>query len=303
MKVKSALLGVVVGDALGVPVEFKPRPTLNKKPVTDMVGYGTYNQPPGTWSDDSSMTVATAHSIANCKEINCKDIADKFVYWLYNNQYTAHGEVFDCGNTTMKSINQYIATGVPKGLKDKYSNGNGSLMRIMPATLYCCYKNLSVDETIKIINSVSEITHGHPISCTACDLYTLVAKHLIQGEDAAAAVLQAYTELSEFYGVSTVLYKNFSRIPNLISLQRSDISSSGYVVDTLEAALWCLITSTDYSETVLKAVNLGSDTDTVAAVAGGLAGLLYPVPEKWVNSLARKKFLLEIFGKFEEVLQ
>ena len=286
-KIYDAIMGLVVGDALGVPVEFKKRGTFE---VKDMIGYGTYNQPPGTWSDDSSLTLATVESIGRLGKIDPGDIMENFFLWLGRGMFTPYGEVFDVGNGTRKAITRY-AEGVNPlkcGGKSKMNNGNGALMRILPLALF--------PSSYKDVNEVSGLTHAHEISQKACRLYVGVAKMLLKGHSVADA--------TNYGGVWS---GEFSRIPKLDRLQRDEIRSSGYVVDTLEAALWCLMHTGSYRECVLTAVNLGEDTDTVAAVAGGLAGIVYGyggikgIPHDWIKQIAQKNWISELCGQFRIV--
>lgn len=263
---KSAIYGIAVGDALGVPYEFKKRGSFN---CTDMVGYGTHNQKVGTWSDDTSMTIATCKSLKeNDKKVNISDITINFKDWLYNAKFTPFGRVFDCGITTQTALNS------GKGLDDLYSNGNGSLMRILPLAFVDC----SNEE----IENVSAITHAHDISKEACKIYIEIAKQLILGKN--------IKEIIKNIKVSDV----YSRLKIIDTLSENDIKSSGYVVDTLEACIWCLINTNNYKDAVLKAVNLGDDTDTVGAVTGGLAGIMYGydnIPDNWIKLLQNKKLI------------
>lgn len=274
-KVYDGVMGLVVGDALGVPVEFKKRDTFH---IDDMVGFGTYNQPPGTWSDDSSLTLATLESIGRLGKIDLQDIMRNFSKWLNTAEFTPYGKVFDVGNTTQQAIQRFDNGILKCGLNHYKYNGNGSLMRILPLAFIPC--------SMKQINEVSSLTHAHEISTRACRLYVGIAEQLLRGKSIDLV-------LSE----TGIFVKEYSRIPKLWKVSREEISSSGYVVDTLEAALWCLLTTDSYRDCVLTAVNLGEDTDTVAAVAGGLAGIYYGcggergVPEQWINQIARKDWI------------
>lgn len=273
-KFYDAIIGLVVGDALGVPYEFKMRDSFK---AVDMVGYGTHNQPVGTWSDDSSMTLATVESLARLGEINLKDIMRNFEKWLYRGEFTAHGKVFDVGNTTTKAIERYHygwATVENCGGDGEWDNGNGSLMRILPLAF--------TKAKIKDISNVSSLTHAHNISHIACVMYIIAARDLIAG-----------------------LSKDDVVEDKIKNLSRKEIKSTGYVVDTFDAALWCLANTESYRECVLTAVNLGGDTDTIAAVAGGLAGLYYGVggdkgiPEEWINEIHRHVWIKRLCDKFE----
>lgn len=300
--VKSVILGHAIADALGVPVEFCDRSEVDETPVTDMMGYGTYDYPEGSWSDDTSMSLCTLDSLSN-GFINYDEIMRNFIKWLNDNEYTPTGEAFDVGRTCLKAIIVYAQTKNIEtcGRTVEHSNGNGSLMRIHPMVLYLHTKNeLSLHEKIDIIHKTSALTHAHDRSKIGCGIYAFVLWELLNNP-VKESILSGLNKAKEYYKAYSELDK-YSRIfdKTFILTKRNDISSSGYVVSTLEAALWCLLTTNSYSECVLKAVNLGDDTDTVAAVAGGLAGALYgldTIPEKWINVLKRKDYIEELCEK------
>jgi len=293
------LLGTAVGDALGVPVEFLSRQKIQQNPVTDMREFGTHQQPKGTWSDDSSMLFCTAESLS--KSFDLQDIANNFVRWYTESFWTPHGEIFDIGNATVTAI-LLIKNGLPlteTGGTSERSNGNGSLMRILPMVLEV--QHLPISERFQVISKVSAITHAHFRSCWACFLYIEYALKLINGLDKFEAYAEWKTEIREFISENTKANLNFDSseitlfdrllVQNIDELPIEEISGSGYVLHTLEASIWCLLTSENYAEAVLKAVNLGEDTDTTGAVTGGLAGIYYGVenmPTKWLNILVRK---------------
>ena len=299
-KIKSVMIGHAIGDALGVPVEFCEREELDESPVTEMLGFGSYPVPAGAWSDDTSMTLATLDSLASGK-IEYDDIMENFVRWCSEDAYTPTGEMFDIGRTCLTAIRNYLATdGKPAlecGLLDEHSNGNGSLMRIHPFVLYAYIKNMPLVEWIKLIKNGSAITHAHDRAEIGCLIYAFVLLHLLgdPNKDSIQLALKRaesnLVECSEFEYYHRIFQSDFS------SLEREEIKSSGYVVDTLEAAIWCLLTTNDYKSCVLKAVNLGGDTDTVAAVAGGLAGALYGydnIPSKWRRTLIKRDYIEEL---------
>lgn len=287
-KFYDGIMGLVVGDALGVPFEFKQRDTFK---ATDMIGYGTYYQPVGTWSDDSSMTLATVESLARLGMVDLNDIMRNFYNWLQFGEFTPYGQTFDVGNTTKAAIYRYEYCGDPAncGGKTMMDNGNGSLMRILPLA-FTTYNS-------KVIESISALTHAHSISKQACDLYIYFARDLISGLDKETA--------AKILGASG-LPDGFERIRYISELNRNEIKSTGYVVDSLEAALWCFLTTDNYRDCVLKAVNLGADTDTIAAIAGGLAGIYYGVggekgiPKEWINQIARNKYIKQLCTSFEK---
>jgi ADP-ribosylglycohydrolase len=287
-QVEAVLLGVAVGDALGVPVEFKERGTFN---ITNMVGFGTHNQPPGTWSDDTSLTLCLAASIAD--GFSLEDTARRFVCWYRDAYMTAGGIVFDVGISTAEAIRR-IESGVALdrcGCDGVNKNGNGSLIRIAPLVFLIVDKPEA--ERFALTQSVSSITHAHPWSVGACFIYLEYMLQLHAGKDKKAT----YVELQKYFQDSRLNIGNntlskFTRIMrrDISFLPESEIRSSGFVVDTLEAALWCFLTTDNYRDAVLKAVNLGDDTDTTAAVTGGLAGVYYGVdgiPKEWIDALAR----------------
>lgn len=282
-KFYDGIMGLVVGDALGVPFEFKKRDTFK---ATDMVGYGTYYQPVGTWSDDSSLTLATVESMERMGRIDLNDIMRNFSGWLTFGAFTPYGNTFDVGNTTRGAIYRFECGMSPKecGGKTIMDNGNGSLMRILPLAFTTCNS--------KEIRNVSALTHAHEISKQACEIYIFFARDLIAGED---------KELLSAYGLS----EGFERLETIQNLKRDEIKSTGYVVDSLEAALWCFLNTDNYRDCVLEAVNLGEDTDTIAAIAGGLAGIYYGVggekgiPEGWIEQIARKEYIKDLCDAFE----
>lgn len=261
-KLRAAVYGFAVGDALGVPYEFTERDTFECR---DMVGYGTWNQPAGTWSDDTSMVLATCDSIRKRGNVDPYDIMCNFRDWLYDGKYTAHGEVFDVGMTTQQAIRNFAEGGQGTnkcGMRGEWSNGNGSLMRILP---------LAFAPRVKwgTIHDVSALTHAHPTSIYACCEFIRICWSLIDDP-------------------------HFPIPPNVARMERKDIRSSGYVSTTLDAALWCFGTSRNYSEAVLRAVNLGDDTDTIAAITGALSGLKWGyegIPKKWIDQLANKELI------------
>ncbi|AQS60488.1 hypothetical protein B0537_03540 [Desulforamulus ferrireducens] len=281
------MLGVVVGDALGLPVQFLSREEVRQNPIHGMTGYGTFNTPPGTWSDDTSLTLCLAESLSS-KGYQPEDIALRFLRWYREGYWTPFGEAFDIGGATREAMEQLMA-GIPPleaGPNHERSNGNGSLMRILPAVLY--FAHAPESEMLQRVCEVSRITHGHPRSQLACCLYALLVKELLAGK----APLEAYREMrdKESIFIGTPMEKELPHFQRLLSgllpsLPEGAIKSGGYVVDTLEAAIWCLLNHTDFRSTLLAAVNLGEDTDTVGAVTGGLAGVLYgksAIPAEWL---------------------
>lgn len=252
---RDAIWGAAVGDALGVPFEFLSRDSFT---CTGMTGYGTHNQPAGTWSDDTAMLLATCDSIRELGHVDANDLLEKFRAWYRDGAYTPDGAVFDIGNTTADALRAGV------GKDGAWDNGNGSLMRIAPLA-FC-------DATDDEIRVASAITHAHETSTEACVEFVHLLRDVAADPDATHAALA----------------REVADIP------RTDIRSGGFVRDTLRAATWCFATTTSYASCVLAAVSLGSDTDTTACVAGALAGTAYgeeAIPAEWREAMRGKDVL------------
>lgn len=304
--IKDTLFGLAVGDALGVPVEFKSREEISRHPVTDMVGYGTYNLPPGTWSDDSSLAFCLAEALTQDFDITI--IAGKFEEWLYKGYWTPYGKVFDVGITTQKSIENLKKVPRPDlaGSFSEQENGNGSLMRILPLLYYI--KDKPVAERYQLTKAVSSITHGHDHAVIACFYYLEFARGLVNVKDKLSVYRNLQKHIPDYlppFASKESSLRVFDRLlkGDIRELPEKDIKSSGYVLHTLEASIWCVMTTETYREAVLKAVNLGKDTDTTGAVTGGLAGLLYGfenIPANWVAQLARRDDISDLVNRLTE---
>lgn len=306
-KVKDGIIGHAIGDAMGVPIEFNSREKLLKNPVTKMIGYGSYNVPEGSWSDDTSMTIATMDSIIKKKEIDYNDIMMNFSEWLKNAKYTPHDDVFDVGKTCMQAIMNFTdgTDAIKCGLEDIMSNGNGSLMRMLPIAYYCYYKKLKEEEIYNIVKASSSLTHAHEISILACYIYVNYVIRLLEGKDKFASYnLIKLVDFSYFSSESLEVYQRILKA-DIKKLTIDEVKSSGYVVDTLEASMWVLLNAKDYKEAIIGAINLGEDTDTIGAITGSMAGIVYgyeEIPEQWLNKLVKKDYLEELCEEFEKYL-
>lgn len=293
-KLRAALLGLAVGDALGVPVEFQSRAARRQDPVVHMRAYGTHHQPAGTWSDDASLTFCLAEAIADGYTVG--KLAENCCRWYYKNFWTPHGFVFDIGITTREALQKLKANPdlILAGGTDEYSNGNGALMRILPLAFY--QEQAQPAARFQLIREASAVTHGHIRSAVACWLYLEMARHLRAGLAPAEAYARLCAEAPAQLRELRVPESEIAQFDYLLTGQLADlpvqvIRSGGYVLHTLEASLWCLLRHETYAETVLAAVNLGDDTDTTGAVTGGLAGLCYgeaAIPPEWLQVLARR---------------
>lgn len=297
--IKAVIFGHAVADALGVPVEAQSREELAANPVTDMRGFGSYPVPAGSWSDDTSMSLAELDSLAD-GIVDLDRIMMNFGKWYCGEEYTPTGVVFDIGGVCRRAIENYFVNrkSVEEcGLFDEYSNGNGALMRIHPFVLMAWSKRELRPHTDMMVDAASALTHAHERSKLGCKIYTQILLHLLASQSKGSIKLALsmarcrYISNSEFHHYGRLFSADFENLPC------GEIKSSGYVIDTLEAAVWCLLTTESYRECVLKAVNLGRDTDTVAAVAGGLAGALYgyeAIPHEWLDTLKRRDYIEEM---------
>ncbi|NAS30029.1 ADP-ribosylglycohydrolase family protein [Flavobacteriaceae bacterium R38] len=309
-KLKGGIFGVTIGDALGVPVEFKSREFLRVNPVKDFLGYLCWNQPPGTWSDDSSLTLCLIDSLINGFDI--EDIGQKFANWYQNGYWGAHHKVFDVGGSIRCSLERIIAGESARfsGGFFEYDNGNGSLMRILPM-VYFLQNERSIEERFMKIREVSSITHANLRSVLSCFIYTEYALLLLKGDDKYLAYQKIKKQLVDFVeekDFNQREIKLFERvlIQDIFDINESEIKSSGYVLHSLEASLWCFLNTDSYQEAVLKAVNLGDDTDTTAAITGGLAGLYYgydKIPENWKKEVARFNDIESLIENFYTKLE
>jgi len=294
-----SLWGSLVGDALGVPVEFESREARRRDPVTGMRGFGSHSQPPGTWSDDGALLLCSAESLMLCHGFDAQDMARRFVRWNRNGLWTATGDVFDIGHATSQALGR-AARGVDPaecGGREEYQNGNGSLMRILPLSLAVAK---SGEESW--IDIGSAITHGHLRSKLACRFHALFVGAYLNGGEVAPAFSEAQdrfgklvAETGETGVFARILAAGFQELPE------SAIHSTGYVVDTLEASFWCLFNYDSFADCVLAAVNLGDDTDTTGCVTGGLAGLVHgldAVPSDWLDAIPRHAELDSLFQLF-----
>jgi ADP-ribosylglycohydrolase len=290
-----------------VPVEHTERQELALCAVKNMLGYGRYDEPKGTWSDDASMILCTIEQLTEGYDL--EKLGAIFCQWLFANKWTASGRVFDSGLTTFLALDSIQNDGKSareSGCGSEDDNGNGSLMRILPAALY--FRNEKQPVFLQRIHEISAITHAHPRSLMGCGIYGLLVRELLAGDDKQQALRQAATAGLDFYGSQPAFkdeIKHYMRILScqLPSLQRDEISSTGYIVHTLEAAIWCFMHHENTRDILLEAVNLGLDTDTTGTVAGGLAGLrhgLESIPDDWQQSLARRDEISQLVDRFGE---
>jgi len=312
-QVADALLGVAIGDAVGVPFEFSSRDQIKTNPATDMIGYGTYNQPPGTWSDDSSLTFCLAEALVDGYDL--KAISENFIQWRNKAYWSARGRVFDIGMTTLKAIsrlqnilesNELEELEQQKYYGDEYDNGNGSLMRIMPLLFFI--KGRPIQEQFEIVWEISALTHRHIRAAMSCLIYLKLAEFLLDGLDKEAAYAKTRKTITLFWDEMKFSLKERKHFEKLIqndirSTKIDDLKSGGYVIEVLESSIWFFLNKESYRDTILSIINIGHDTDTSAAIAGGLAGIYYGaegIPGKWIELLARKEDILELADRLDK---
>lgn len=305
-KILDGVMGHAIGDALGVPVEFMDRRELIDNPVTELKDFGERT---GWFSDDTSMEIATISSFIKHNSFDYDDIMNNFVLWVDKGEFTHSGYCFDVGRTCLSAISYYRDSHknpLECGLDGEYDNGNGSLMRILPVVFYCYYKKCSESEVYELVKNISSLTHKHEISILACFIYTIYLFKILDGYSKYDAY--NYIKNYDYHLFSSNSLSYFDRIlkSNIYELDISSIKSTGYVVDTLEAVFWSILTTDNYKDSVLKAVNLGGDTDTIAAITGSITGIIYgydSIPCEWLNKLARRDYLEELSLKFENSIK
>lgn len=260
---KSCIYGLAVGDALGLPFTNRERNTFS---VRDMVSGGIHNQPAGTWSDDTSMALCILESITRKDKVNVEDIFENFSAWFYGGKFACNGKVFDVGDTCRESI----TTG--NAQYSELACGNGSLMRTAPLALVDCSNQDIVD--------VSMLTHNHKLPAYTCVSLCNILKKIVSHRNPALSRYMLHTQ----YGFIT---------------NNSKVDSDGYCVSTFEAALYCVANTSSYEHCVIKAVEMGDDTDTTAAVAGAIAGIMYgynTIPKKWIETLQDKETIENVLS-------
>lgn len=307
-KVVDAVIGHAVGDAMGVPTEFCMRKYLLKNPVLEMVSSPKIGQPAGTWSDDTSMEICTIQSYIEKEFFDYDDIMTKWMEWINEGKYTATGETFDVGRTCLAAIRKY-AENVPAlkcGAIGEYSNGNGSLMRILPVAIYSFIKNIPEEDIIKLTNELSSLTHANDISKLGCYIYVKYIYFLLNGDSKETAYIKIQKLDYSMYSNHAICQYQRILKGNIKDLLINDIKSTGYVVDTLECALWIFLNSTSFKECIISSTNIGNDTDTIGAIVGSMAGIIYgisEIPKKWLDKLQRKEYLINLAREFENKLE
>lgn len=282
---RGALLGLAVGDALGTTLEFSARDS--KPHIEEISGGGPFNLEPGQWTDDTAMALALAQSLIHCEGFDGNDVMSRFLDWFEHGEYSCTGTCFDIGVTTSQALTRYKSTGDPgSGSTDPHSAGNGSLMRLSPVPIFYWRDQKRLLECAR---RQSVLTHGAPEAVDACAAFSELIADAIAGKS-KDEVLRSRASGYE-PKIAEILNGGWR------GKTRNQISSSGYVVHSLEAALWCISNANDFKSAVVLAANLGDDADTVAAITGQLAGALWGAssfPVDWLEQLAWRKRIEEM---------
>lgn len=291
------LIGLAAGDAVGTTVEFKPPGSF--PPMTDMVGAGPFRLQAGEWTDDTSMALCLAESLTICREFNARDQMDRYLLWWKEGYLSSNGRCFDIGNTVSRALEKYINTGEPfAGSTDTYSAGNGSLMRLAPIPLFFASDPA---KAMTMSAESSRTTHGAKTCLDACRYFGGLITGAILGVSKEELLSERYTPVKGIWETRPLC----AEIDDIAcgSFKRKnppEIVGSGYVVESLEAALWAFHRSSDFKEGCLRAVNLGNDADTTGAIYGQIAGAYYgisDIPASWRECLAQIDLISQLAQK------
>lgn len=306
--VRDGIIGLAVGNAMGVPTEFLKRDDLLEKPVIKMTPKISAGIPKGAWSDDTSLTIATIDAMTK-GGINYTAMADNFVRWFTSNQFCSINESFGIGSVTLKSLVRYT-----QRLEEAYECGsdtikdidNGSLKRILPIAYYFVARKDTDKRIFEVVKRTSSITHANEIVICGCYIYIRFVMNLLKGNNKFSAFNQMRKLDYNMFSKDTInLYKRIL-FEDINILEIEDINSSSYIVDTLEAALWCFLKSNNYKECIIATTNIGGDTDTVGSIAGALAGIFYGynnIPKDMLEDLRKREYLEELCEYFELYLK
>lgn len=284
------LLGLAVGDAVGTAVEFSPRKSFI--PLDDMTGGGPFGLEPGQWTDDTSMALCLGTSLVEMNGFDPNDQMERYCRWFEEGYLSSTGKCFDIGTTTLDSLQRYRQTGNPfSGSSDPYTAGNGSIMRLAPIPMFY-FRDFEAVEYHAAESS--RTTHGATECLDACRLFSRITWRALKGMSKENVLLEGR---GGFRGVPTIL--SIAR-GEYTGKDEARIRGSGYVVESLEAALWCFYQTSSFEESILAAANLGDDADTTAAVCGQVAGAYYGrsgIPGSWINRLARRDLIYSLAEK------
>lgn len=290
---RGCLLGLAVGDAVGTTVEFEPRGTF--PPMTDMIGGGPFHLKPGEWTDDTSMALCLAESLIECRGFNPRDQMERYCRWKNEGHLSSNGRCFDFGNTVNEALQRFKETGeVFSGSTNFFSAGNGSIMRLAPVPMFF-YPDEA--EVIRYSGESSRTTHGAGECIDACRLFGWMISKALSGAD-RDIILTGYPHKKDLCrSIRGIANGNYRYI------DESEIKGNGYVVKSLEAALWAFHRTDNFKNVILTAVNLGDDADTTGAICGQLAGAFYgesAIPAHWLTRLAKREMIEDFVERLKE---
>lgn len=284
---QGCLLGLAVGDAVGTTVEFRPRGSF--APVTDLVGGGPFGLEPGQWTDDTSMALCLATSLVECGGFDPMDQMQRYCRWAEEGYLSSTGRCFDIGNTVSQALRQFRQTGDPfSGSTRPRSAGNGCLMRLAPVPMFY-YPDAA--KAVWFSGESSRTTHGAKECIEASRLFGAMLLRALAGAE-REAILSNYDDLN----LETATLKSIAA-EEYQGWAIDQIRGSGYVIESLTAALWCFWTTTTYADAILAATNLGDDADTTAAICGQLAGAYYGlsgIPQSWQARVTDREAILAL---------
>ena len=290
-RLHGCLLGLAVGDALGCTLEFKKPNTF--EPISTIVGGGYHKLEAGQWTDDTSMALCLAQSLIDCKGFDAKDQMLKYCKWYDDGYMSSTGTCFDIGNTTIKALDDFILTGKPYSTNmDESSAGNGSIMRLAPIPMYY-YKEPK--EALKYASKSSQVTHANEMCVDACRYMAGIIVGLLNEERKETVLSTMYSPVENYFTneplcdvIKEVASGSFK------TKQPPEIKGTGFVVESLEAALWAFYHTDNFRDGALMAVNLGDDADTTGAVYGQIAGTIYNIPQEWLQVLSMREIIIKI---------
>jgi ADP-ribosyl-[dinitrogen reductase] hydrolase len=293
---RGCLAVLAAGDAVDTTVEFKARGSF--EPVTDMLGGGVFGLEPGQWTDDTSMALCLAESLIECQAFNAEDQMDRYVRWSNEGYLSSTGRCFDIGNTVSRALRNYSTYGNPNAGDDsEFSAGNGSIMRLAPIPMFYCYRDAELSQAAA---ASSITTHAARECVEACVLLSQMIVRALRGDPREAVFSHAEAPESFAPSIEAINAGSYKH------KTESEVTGSGYVVPSLEAALWAVWTTNNYRDAVLAAANLGDDADTTAAIAGQLAGALYgyeSIPENWREQLTMHEQIVAYADRLFELAQ
>lgn len=289
-RIQGSLLGLAIGDAVGTTAEFKRKDSFT--PITDMVGGGVFRLKKGQWTDDTSMALCLADSLIACNGFDPKDQMARYLRWYEMGENSVTGKCFDIGSATRQALEHFKETGEAyAGSRDKYSSGNGSLMRLAPVPIF--YHN-DLQNCVEYAILSSKTTHASPDCLSACAYFGEVLYHTLNGETDKDKLLTPTSNHDFSPKVQAVIDGSFKH------KSRDEIFGTGYVVDSLETALWAFYHSDNFKDAILMATNLGDDADTTAAITGQIAGAYYGlsgIPKHWVSEVYWNEHILNLANK------